>query len=196
MLNAIIFSFILLVPFYVAGTIRTMALNTSLISILDYPIDFGFNWHDNKRIFGANKTWRGAFFIILTIFVSFSSYVWLVIPYFKANRINLFGLEYLNNKNVVLMSFFLGLSYVFAELPNSFVKRRFDITPGQTSHNSKRILFILLDQLDSVLCMVFIAYLFLELDWRTVIFIIIIGSIGHRFLNTVLWLLNIRRTVF
>lgn len=128
--------------------------NHNVKNIFKTPIDFGKNFIDNKRIFGDNKTWKGLFLSI--IICTLVSIVWGAICKYILS-IGSHNWLYINYENTlsfnILIGMLFGLSYSLFELPNSFLKRRFDIEPGKSSKISgkKRIPFVILDQFDSAI---------------------------------------------
>ena len=104
-----------------------------------------YNWFPTLRIalhtpyFGANKTWRG--FIFMPLFTVLGIMVlWL--------SESLIHVPLLAQKNMFTGGILLGLGYVLAELPNSFLKRRLGIAAGKHPEHHKQW-FIFLDQFDS-----------------------------------------------
>ena len=78
-------------------------------------------------MFGDNKTWRGILAVALGSALGFA----------MIGHGPLLGLA-------------VGASAMLAELPNSFLKRRFAIAPGQQAAGLRGLLFQLLDQVDVV----------------------------------------------
>lgn len=108
------------------------------------PLDFGLTWRGH-RLFGANKTWRGAVVMIggcavAALLVDALDEHWLhcpeAIPYAAQHPARWGAL--------------LGLGYILGELPNSFLKRQFDIAPGAAGSGVIGRVFWFVDQLDSL----------------------------------------------
>lgn len=102
------------------------------------PLDFGLTIRD-KRLFGANKTWRGLFVgtlvgaltgLALIIVTKNSSYI--------ANEIDIFS----NQINLIFLGAILGLSALLGDAVKSFFKRRLNIRPGKA--------WPVLDQIDYI----------------------------------------------
>jgi len=87
----------------------------------------------SSRQFGQNKTWRGLLFVGLA-----NGLFSLLLTYFLPWEI----------KNPFLLGMVLGIAYILFELPNSYLKRRIGIGPGEESKDNK-LLHGLLDKLDS-----------------------------------------------
>jgi hypothetical protein len=118
---------------FIAGVIEAFLWKTSPFQALNIPIQT--DW------FGANKKWRGL--ISLPIAMVASVYLLnlleIVIPALSRQEISF------SNLNLIEFSLLVGFIFNLAELPNSFVKRRLDIPPGD--ENNK--LFYFIDHMDS-----------------------------------------------
>ena len=121
------------IPAIIGPIINVSVLsNKKVKKVLKTPIDFGKNFIDNKRIFGNNKTWKGL--VLSIILCMLVSVIWGII----CNYIPSIGnrnLLYTNYENTILFNAIIGilygLFYSLFELPNSFLKRRFDIEPRE-----------------------------------------------------------------
>jgi hypothetical protein len=107
------------------------------------PMDLGATFR-GKRVFGDNKTWRGA--IVMTVGVvvfacalSFVPGYWSKLPGSICRAV------------APAFGFLLGLGAVLGELPNSFLKRQLDIGPGARRSSLLGVGLIVLDQGDFVL---------------------------------------------
>jgi len=185
----------LLVPI-IAGIINSIFCKTNALSFLKKPMDFNKNWKDGKRIFGDHKTWKGFFgYIVLNIIISLIfSYIYKVT---KTENLNFF---YINHDNTflynLLIGFLLGLFYALFELPNSFLKRRLDIKEGKTIKGKKKILFILLDQADSVFGVALVVWMFYPIGLCIYLLYIVIGTVTHLLINMLLYFLHLRKNMF
>ena len=135
----------LALPVLVAGIVQILIIKAGwLKSLAAVPIDGGLCFRD-RRLFGANKTLRGA--VIMPLVSALASAVqtraaadanaWLGVAAFQVNHPAAWGL-------------LLGLGYVLGELPNSFMKRQLDIAPGAATKGRAALFFWLADQWDSV----------------------------------------------
>jgi CDP-archaeol synthase len=118
---------------FIAGIIEAFMWKTAPFQVLNIPIQT--DW------FGANKKWRGL--ISLPIAMVTSVYLLhlleLIIPVLARQ-------EFAFSKfNLLEFGLLVGLIFNLSELPNSFIKRRLDIPPGD--ENSK--LFYFVDHMDS-----------------------------------------------
>lgn len=118
---------------FIAGVIEAFMWKTSLFQILNIPIQT--EW------FGANKKWRGLISlpIAMVISVCFLNLLEILFPTFARQQISF------SNLNLIEFGLLVGFVFNLSELPNSFIKRRLDIPPGD--ENSK--LFYFIDHMDS-----------------------------------------------
>ncbi|HEX7375401.1 MAG TPA: CDP-archaeol synthase [Steroidobacteraceae bacterium] len=132
-------------PIVLSGLLHLLVLTRDLWPALRRaPIDFGATLR-GKRVFGANKTWRGALVVIggsatfSTLFAQFNDATlhWPVpVPYAELHP--------------TAWGALLGLGYILGELPNSFIKRQLEIAPGAMAHGRRGRVFWVADQLDSL----------------------------------------------
>ena len=185
----------LIVPI-ISGIVNSIFCKTKYLKCLNKPIDFGKNFIDKKRIFGDHKTWKGLFgYIILNII--FSTIFGLIWNITNLEKYNFF---YMNHENTllynILIGTLLGLGYSLFELPNSFIKRRFDIKPGKTTIGFKKIFFIIFDQADSVFGVALVVWLFYPIGIWIYLFYILLGTVTHLLVNMLLYFLHLRKNMF
>lgn len=125
------------IPVIVGGVLHMIVVSKDLFPTLKIPI--------NSHLFGANKTLRG--FVVVPVFTTLGMLILYPIELLQQKTL---GWSVLQEANLLLLGFIAGLAYVVAELPNSFIKRRLGIGPGETP-GKMRWLFILMDQLDSII---------------------------------------------
>jgi hypothetical protein len=106
-------------------------LRYDLLKSLRRPIDGGRGW------FGANKTWRGAL-VMFTGVVLATGVVWDVMP------------DELRDESWLLVGSLIGFGTVAGELPNSYMKRRLGIAPGERRLTPGGVALIVYDQADFV----------------------------------------------
>lgn len=179
-----------------AGVINSIFCKLNILSFLKKPMDFNKDFIDNKRIFGDHKTWKGFFgYIVFNIvFMIIFSIIW---KYTKLENLNFFYIKHANTLGYnLLIGFLLGLFYAMFELPNSFLKRRLDITPGKTIKGKKKVLFIILDQADSVFGVALVVWMFYPIGIRIYLLYIVIGTVTHLLINMMLYFLHLRKNMF
>ena len=107
---------------------------------------------------------------------------------------------YVNNSNTILFNLFigflLGLGYSLFELPNSFLKRRLNIVEGKNPEGLKKIIFIFLDQADSVFGCCLVVWLFYNLGIKLYLLYVLLGAVTHILVNMLLYFLHLRKNMF
>ena len=167
----IIKMYITLLSSIFAGIVNSIFCKSNILDFLKIPMDFNKRLYDNKRIFGDNKTWKGFFgYIVFNIIFSC-----------------IFG--------NLLIGFLLGSFYALFELPNSLIKRGLDIEPGKTN-NKYRLLFIILDQADSIFGVALVVWMFYPIGIRVYLLFIVVGTITHLLINMFLYFLHLRKNMF
>jgi hypothetical protein len=118
-------------------------LTFDLFKPLKRPLDGGATFR-GRRVFGDNKTWRGAIVIVVgvtvtTLLLSQWDWWWSELP------------GDLRDAGALPYGLLLGLGVVLGELPNSFLKRRLDIAPGTQRRTPAGLALTIYDQADFVL---------------------------------------------
>ncbi|MGJ6981437.1 CDP-archaeol synthase [Aestuariimicrobium soli] len=162
------------------------------------PIDGGATLPDGRRLFGDNKTWNGL--IGVTVLGILAGLLWGWIghlgpgPANAIGRHNLFLLDHAPTAGwTALTGGLLGLAYGLFELPNSFLKRRLDIRPGHTADTRHSWLFVVLDQIDSVVGCAIVLALLAPVSVALFVGIIVVGGVTHLLLNLVLYAVKLRK---
>lgn len=119
---------------FLAGTLEAFLWKAPWFQIFNQPIQE--NW------FGANKKWRGLISLPLTHTLSVFLFQLLEKPLLTQlpTDIILFS-----NFNALEYGLFVGFIFNLSELPNSFIKRRLQIPPGDESNP----IFYVVDHIDS-----------------------------------------------
>ena len=117
---------------FVAGVIEAFLWQTSSFQRLNFPIQ--------AQWFGVNKKWRGLVSLplamVISVYLLYSVENLFTIP----DRAILFS-----DFNLLEFGLLVGFVFNLAELPNSFIKRRLDIPPGDENNQ----LFYFIDHMDS-----------------------------------------------
>ena len=116
---------------FVAGVIEAWLWTTYPFQILNVPIQ--------TELFGANKRWRGLISLPLAMVAS------VCLLYLVETLIPLEIPISFGDFNLIEFGLLVGFVFNLAELPNSFIKRRLNIPPGD--ENSQ--LFYAIDHMDS-----------------------------------------------
>ena len=146
-----------IIPLIVGGILHMIAVTKDWLPQLKIPLSPG--------LFGANKTLRG--FILMPLFTVPGAYLTAWLASLGGWQLT-FGIL---QQPAWLVGLVLGLGYMVAELPNSFLKRRMGAAPGE-SPDRHRVLFIMLDQLDSAIgcALVYVIWLSMPLTTLLVMF--------------------------
>lgn len=170
-------------PVVVAALVHLTVLRSRWLEPLRVPLDGGATFR-GRRIFGDNKTVRGA-----VIMIGVSTLAMILQGVFRVPSFEYF--DY-GKVNLALTGMLLGLGFVLGELPNSFLKRQLGVAPG--AHGGAW--HALIDQLDSVLG----ALLLLSLVWvpplRVWVIAFVAGAGLHIAINAIFVLVGVKRTIF
>ena len=196
MLRVIGMMYVTLVPTILAGVMVMLWCKLPILKAIAKPIDFGKNFVDGKRLFGDNKTWKGMLGYIL--FNMLFSVLWgFACQGGALHDLNFF---YQNHENTIpfnlLIGVLLGLGYSLFELPNSFLKRRLDITPGKSVSGFWKVFFVFLDQADSVFGVALVVWFFYPLGILLYLLYVLVGAATHLFMNMMLYFMHLRKNMF
>ena len=172
------------VPVMLAAAVHLVVIRRDLLRGLKQPLDGGRGFR-GRRIFGDHKTWRGAL-----VMVAVSSGGMALQQAFRVPALELFDYGAVNGW---LCGALLGLGYILAELPNSFLKRQCDIAPGQAAPGRKCWLFTALDQADSVVGCLVATTLFWRPSWDLAVVTLVLCSLVHVAFNLVFRGLGVKR---
>jgi hypothetical protein len=125
-----------------APVLHAPVLALDLFEGLKRPLDGGATI-GGRRLFGDNKTWRGALFM-----VAGPALAAVLLTRWPAFRDAL--PDAVSDAPPLLWGALVGLGVVVGELPNSFLKRRLDIAPGTQRRGAGGLALIVLDQADLV----------------------------------------------
>jgi len=181
MFDTIVTALFLAIPLLVSGSFHMWVVSKNRFASLAIPI--------HLRTFGANKTWRGIVVMLLATIPG----VWLAqaIEPLLASALTVS----MAAANPVLLGLWLGLGYVIPELPNSFIKRRLNINPGEPSQRFT-LLFSLLDQADSAIGCALVYWLVLHPPLDVVVWMVVLGPLVHLVANVALYACGLRKQPF
>jgi CDP-archaeol synthase len=143
-----------LLPVLGAPLVHAPVLKWDLLRALKVPVDGGRTVR-GRRVFGDNKTLRGAIF--MTAGPTLAA-VWLHRRPWYRRRLP----AEIAEADPLLVGALLGLSVFGGELPNSFLKRQLDIPPGGRRRDAAGVTVSVVDQADFVL----MALVLLRPLWR------------------------------
>src|SRR5262245_31565440 len=180
----------LFLPLLVGLALHGFCIKYDFLPFLCRPIDRGRKFQ-RKRIFGDNKTYRGVVVVSLGTAIGFALQSLLFHRIASVSRVELF--EYSFFKSVAL-GLAVGVAAMLSELPNSFIKRRFEIAPGTAAKGWKAVIFYVYDQIDFLLG----AWLVLAVVVPVTIGRVLLSSglllVAHQIMSSVGYALGMRRT--
>jgi CDP-archaeol synthase len=150
------------------------------------PIDGGKTIR-GRRIFGDNKTLRGFLIIVPTTALAMVGFGFL------AQKAGI-AIWPLSMAGLLLLGTTSALGLMLGELPNSFLKRQFDVEPGQPpKHRLGRILSAVADRLDSVVGALVGAAFVVDLSWKTIVWCFALGPPIHGLFSALLYVLGVKK---
>jgi hypothetical protein len=177
-------------PLLLAAIAQGLCIKYDWLSRLRRPLDLG-RAYKGIRIFGDHKTWRG-----LTINVLFCSLGAIIQAWLQGKGVLpqwLFLLDY--ESHALTVGVLIGLGMTVGELPNSFLKRRFEIPPGKSREGPLGIAFFIYDQVDLTIGIwVFLFFLIRPSLWL-VLWSLLLTLALHLAVSSVGYLLGMRKTL-
>lgn len=176
-IDSFLFEVLKLAYFFVPAYFANMApVLFSKINFLNYSVDCGLKFR-GKRIFGANKTFRGFFFATI---------VGIVVAGLQGlvNFSNLNMVDY-GNFNFILIGFLLGFGALFGDLIESFFKRQLNFKPGQP--------FIPFDEMDYTLGAFILVTFFYKISVFPFLVLLICTVPVHLLVNYIGFKLKLRK---
>lgn len=196
MTDSVLKIYVSLAPVIFAGILNMAWVTTGLGSRLKRPLDNGATLRDGRRVFGDNKTWKGLVGMLVLGAATFILWSLLL------QRTSLSQWDLFHQKHAATLAFdalvgaALGAAYALFELPNSFLKRRLDIAPGKEARGPRKWLFVVLDQIDSVVGVAVVLAIVAAITPLFFLAIIVVGGITHILLNMGLFAVGLRRNRF
>ncbi len=166
--------YMFLIPGIIGNVAHMVIVKKDLFSFLARPV--------SVEMFGRNKTLRGFVFLPLAM-----GTVCLLESLF----IGPFNTHYLND---FLVGLGLGLAYMLAELPNSYLKRRQGIAPGESAENS-RIFQLIIDKTDSLIGACIFYYFATNTDLRIIAVLFMVSFLLHISISYLLVLTKLKKSI-
>jgi len=178
----------LIVAFSLAGAFHTVWLTTRLSRRFATPLDGGLIFR-GQRLLGDNKTLRG--FLVMVPATGATFFVLALLT--GAGPSGAQGLWELSPTGYAMLGLWAGFGFMAGELPNSFVKRRFGIPPGGfASGRMTKLIFLLLDRVDSIAGMLLALTVFVPTPWQTWLYVVLIGPLIHLGFSALLFLVGVK----
>ena len=155
---------------------------------LKHPLDGGATFR-GRRVFGDNKSWRGALVmaggaLVCALLLSRWPWYWSRLP------------APIQSAGPLVFGASSGLGMVLAELPGSFLKRQRGIAPGaQETHSTVGLLLSLWDQGDFVLGVWLVLAPVWKMPLRQAAFCFAVVAAVHLALSSIGFAIGARKTV-
>lgn len=182
-------------PVILSGIFNMIFTKTRFYKKHKTPIDHDKRLSDGKRILGDNKTWIGFFSMIVFCIVTQLIWGFILKALELETHSDLYHMHANQYEYNLLIGFLFGLTYMLFELPNSFVKRRLDIEPGKTQNSAIGHIFFVIDQIDSLVGVMAVIFLFSDISFFKYLGYIALGGITHVGINFILLKIRIRRNL-
>lgn len=178
-----------LAPLLVGLAFHGLCIKFGWLAWLARPIDAGVTLR-SRRLFGANKTWRGVVAVALGTAAGFG--VQAVLHRLGATR----SVELLSYRNpwVVGLGLAMGAVAMLSELPNSLLKRQLGVAPGAAGRGAEGVLFYVLDQIDMLLGIWIVLGLVITVTAPRVLGSVVFLFVAHQVLTVVGYGLGMRAT--
>jgi hypothetical protein len=164
----------LALPVLIAGVAHLFVLKAdSWPALRRLPLDAGLHWR-GRRIFGANKTWRGA-----AVMIGTTTLASIVLESFNDCCLQISALPDFAQSHPGIWGLLLGVGYIVGELPNSFTKRQLGIPPGAAGQGATGRFFWYVDQLDSLVGMLLFTMPVWQPPWSLVVLLFALMLMAH-----------------
>jgi hypothetical protein len=175
----------LLTAFVLAGTAQTAWFATRCSHPFAVPIDGGLRWR-GRRLLGANKTVRGFVVMVPAAAAAFALLALAIAPREA-------GLWPLTAAQYAALGAWAGFGFMAGELPNSLVKRRLGIEPGESAAGRLAAAAqFAADRLDSGLGMLAAVGLAVPVPGATWAVVLLVGPAIHWSFSVVMFRLGIK----
>ena len=177
-------------PLLPAAIAHGLCVKYDWLSWLKRPLDFGLSLN-GKRIFGDHKTWRAPAIYVVFCTLGTMVHTWLqgrgdLPPWLCLVDYEAYG---------TLAGFLMGLGMAAGELPNSFLKRQLDVSPGKRKKGLIGIATFLFDQVDLAIGIWVFLFLLVRPSLLLVAWSFLLTIVLHVAVSIVGYLLGMRETI-
>jgi len=163
-----------IIPGIIGNVAHMVVVKKDLLSFLAKPVSPG--------LFGENKTFRG--FVFLPIAIGLGC---LLGSIFKGP----FSTGYFSD---FLIGVGLGLAYMLAELPNSFIKRRRGIAPGKSAHGFW-VFQLIIDKADSLIGACIFFYFAMNTGLNQIVILFAVSFFLHISISYFLVVIKLKKSI-
>jgi hypothetical protein len=164
--------YLFFLPLVIGNVLHMIVVKRNWFKGLAFPI--------SKIRFGDNKTYRGIIVLpILTGLLALLSSFW-VGPFKMSLAYDAF------------VGFGLGLAYILAELPNSYIKRKLGIANGAQSKKHKYLQYFT-DKADSLIGVLVFYFLATNFSFYTILVLFCFGLVIHVGISQLLVVIKIKK---
>jgi len=182
----------LALPVICGGLLHVGAMRMGLLRTLArVPLDGGLTLR-GRRLFGENKTLRGALFMIGATAACAVVQRWLEANTPWARDLSLIIDDV---PDAAAWGALLGAGYVLGELPNSVLKRQLDIAPGGAGRGWLGPVFWLVDQLDSLAGVLLVMPLAWRPPWAVALMLVAVTLAVHPAVALIMVALGLKQRV-
>jgi CDP-2,3-bis-(O-geranylgeranyl)-sn-glycerol synthase len=176
----ILFALWFFVPAGLANGAPPLAAHIPLLKELNTPLDFGRTFR-GKRIFGANKTWRGLIIgvIVATIVVGIEKLIYLHSGWIRSFVPYDYGIAHF-----WALGPLLGAGALLGDAVESFFKRQLDKQPGTA--------WVPFDQIDYIVGGLLASMLVVKLSLRQYLLIALLWYLLHMAGSTLGYLIGVK----
>ena len=166
--------YLFIIPGIIGNVAHMFVVKKDLLSFLAKPV--------STALFGKNKTFRG--FIFLPVAIG-------IVCLLDSRFFGPFSTDYLSD---FLIGVGLGLAYMLAELPNSFIKRKRGIAPGESSSKFSFIQLII-DKTDSLIGACVFYYFAMNTSINEILLLFVISFLLHIGISYLLVLTKLKKSI-
>ena len=175
-----------LLAFVFAGLAQTAWFASPASARFSQPLDGELTFR-GRRLCGDNKTIRG--FIVM---VPAAAAAFALLANLTGDPAAI-GLWPLSLPGYAMAGTVAGIGFMAAELPNSFLKRQLDISPGEAPQgNVAAACHFLIDRLDSGVGMLLALGLLVPVPWVTVATVLTVGPFIHWSFSVLMFRLGVK----
>ena len=177
-------------PLLIGLALHGFCIKFNSLAFLCLPIDRGRKFR-GKRIFGDNKTYRGVVVVGLGTAIGFGLQSLFLRQIASIRSVELFNYSFFK---AVALGLAVGVAAMLSELPNSFIKRQFEIAPGTAARGWKALIFYVYDQIDFLLGAWLVLAVVVPVTVGRVLLSAVLLLVAHQIMSSVGYALGMRRT--